>query len=60
MIKKILLTLSSLYVVVIFFLVSRGISDGDMYFHDMIYLIGPVVLAWVIYFIWKKPNVKKK
>jgi len=31
-----------------------------MYFHDMIYLIGPVVLAWVIYFIWKKPNVKKK
>lgn len=58
--KKILLTLSILYILIIVFLVSRGIADGDMYFHDMIYTMGPVVFAWVVYFIWRKPNDKKK
>ena len=53
MTKKILLTLSSLYLIIIIFLVSRGMSDGDMYFHDMIYLTGPIIIAWVIYFILK-------
>ena len=59
MIKKILLTVSILYLLTVFFLVSRGISDGDMYLHDLIFLTGPIIFAWIVYYVWKKQNEKK-